>query len=211
MVSHHPRVKATLARALLTRSPAHAEGSGAKATLTLALLRLLIGWLATRAGPKPEVALRHACDACWLAIGFFGLLRRSELFAMTPADITDLPGGGVSVWIARSKADQLGRGVSVCLAECTESGVPIGRIVRRFREAHAWAGGKASDPLFPRWGRTGPAFGHSMAKGVFTSRLRELLGAAQSEFPQLGLRLELFSAHSLHRGGAIAMVWQRRG
>ena len=70
-VSHHARVKATLARALRTRSPAHTEGSGVKAPLTLALLRLLIGWLATRAGPKPEVALRYVCDACWLAIGFF--------------------------------------------------------------------------------------------------------------------------------------------
>jgi hypothetical protein len=53
--------------------------------------------------------MRHASDACWLVIGFFGLLRRAELFALTPADIADLP-SGVSVWIACSKADQLGRG-----------------------------------------------------------------------------------------------------
>ncbi len=45
-----------------------------------------------------------------------------------------------------------------------------------------------------------------MAKGVVTARLRELLRALQAEFPQLGLRTELFSARSLRRGGAIAMA-----
>jgi hypothetical protein len=110
-VSHHPRVNATLARALCTRSPAQADGSAAKAPRTLGLL---IGWLAARAGSHPETALRHASDACWLVIRFFGLLRSAELFALTPANITDLPGGGVSVWIARSKADQSGRGATVC-------------------------------------------------------------------------------------------------
>jgi hypothetical protein len=92
------------------------------------------------------------------------------------------------------------------LAECTESGVPIGKVVRRFLKAHSRAGSSVSNPLFPRWERAGPAFGHSMAKGVFTARLRELRQALQSEFPQLGLWTELFSAHSLRRGGAIAMA-----
>ncbi len=91
------------------------------------------------------------------------------------------------------------------MAECTESGVPIGKVVRRFREAHSRAGGSVSDPLFLRWGRAGPVFRHSMAKRVVTARLREL----QVEFPQLGLRTEPFSAHSLRRGGAIVMAEAR--
>ena len=181
-VSHHPRVKATLARALRTRSPAHADGSATKAPLLLGLLRLLIGWLAARAGPQPETALRHASDACWQVIGFLwvaapcGVVRADTGRHFRPL------GEGVSVWIARSKAVQLGREVMVSLVECTERGVPIGKIARRFWEVHSRAGGSVADPLFPRWGRTGPAFGHSLVKGAFTARLRELCGRCRRSF-----------------------------
>lgn len=43
-----------------------------------------------------------------------------------------------------------------------------------------------------------------MAKSAFSDRLRQLLAAANEEAPQLNIRLELFAAHSLRRGGAIA-------
>ncbi|GFR43443.1 hypothetical protein Agub_g4525 [Astrephomene gubernaculifera] len=93
-ISSHPRVHITLRRALQSRAPSRPEDHGAKAPLTLGILRLLVGWLAARAVARPEVAARSAADVCWLVVGFFGLLRCSELFALTPADIKELPGGG---------------------------------------------------------------------------------------------------------------------
>jgi hypothetical protein len=68
--------------------------------------------------------------------------------------------------------------VRAYLAERTESGVPIGKVVRKFRQAHSRAGGSVSDPLFLRWGRTGPAFGRSLAKGVFNGEVARAAAAA---------------------------------
>ncbi|PKB41417.1 site-specific integrase [Pseudonocardia alni] len=54
-------------------------------------------------------------DAAALLIGFTGALRRSELAALTVADVAFHPVDGLHVHIARSKTDQTGRGATVVL------------------------------------------------------------------------------------------------
>ena len=56
-----------------------------------------------------------ARDAAALLIGFTGALRRSELAALTVADVSFHPVDGLHVHIARSKTDQTGRGATVVL------------------------------------------------------------------------------------------------
>ena len=51
-----------------------------------------------------------------LLLGFGAALRRSELVALTLADVTAMPGRGVQLRIRRSKTDQQGRGDLVAVA-----------------------------------------------------------------------------------------------
>ena len=61
-------------------------------------------------------------------------MRRSELVGLNVGDVTVNAGGGVLLAVRKSKSDQTGQGESVCLAELTRSGVPVGCIVRRHLE-----------------------------------------------------------------------------
>ncbi|ANY10643.1 hypothetical protein AFB00_30010 (plasmid) [Pseudonocardia sp. HH130630-07] len=63
-----------------------------------------------------------ARDAAALLIGLTGALRRSELAALTAADVTFHPVDGLHVHITRSKTDQTGRGATVVLPYGTRAG-----------------------------------------------------------------------------------------
>ncbi|PNH01051.1 hypothetical protein TSOC_013088 [Tetrabaena socialis] len=200
----HPRMRAALRRALRERQQPSRDGGSVKAPATVGVLRLAVGWLWQDAQRQPGNAPQNACDACLIVVGFFGVLRRSELHALILADVTGLPGEGVNIVIRRCKTDQQGRGALVVLAESSGSGVSIGRIVWRHAVLLAQRGFGPASPLFP-WHAAGPAGAAvAMAKGAFTAGLRGLFVRLLGEFPNLQLRLELFSAHSLRRGGAIA-------
>ncbi|PNW87911.1 hypothetical protein CHLRE_01g006766v5 [Chlamydomonas reinhardtii] len=54
----------------------------------------------------------RAQDSCWLVLGFFGMLRRSELAGLQLRDVREVPGGGVELFIRRSKTDQRGCGAA---------------------------------------------------------------------------------------------------
>ncbi len=125
------------------------------------------------------------------------MLRRSELAALTVGSIKELAGGGIGVQVARSKMDQQGAGVLVCLAEWTASGVPIGKIVRRHL---GFTGERSSEtPLFMRGART-----VAWERASFTNRLRWLIKELQQALPSLSGDVTSLSAHSLRRGGATA-------
>ena len=98
--------------------------------LNLMLVCLFITWAAARyvKGSVEGKLSAHAVPmkpAGWSSAfgGFCGV--HSELFALTPADLSQVPVGGVSVWLARSKGDQLGKGTAVFLGERTSSGIPV--------------------------------------------------------------------------------------
>jgi integrase len=74
------------------------------------LLRRL---LATRPLSDTPIGAR---DRAMLLLGFGAALRRSELVALTLADVTVVPGRGVQLRIRRSKTDQQGKGDLVAVA-----------------------------------------------------------------------------------------------
>ncbi|MEV1294845.1 hypothetical protein [Pseudonocardia sp. NPDC049635] len=82
-------------------------------------LRTVLGGLGFGTWPAGLIAAR---DAAALLIGFTGALRRSELAALTVADLRFHPVDGLHVRIARSKTDQTGRGATVVLPYGTRPG-----------------------------------------------------------------------------------------
>ncbi|ALL79989.1 hypothetical protein AD006_32450 (plasmid) [Pseudonocardia sp. EC080610-09] len=75
-------------------------------------LRTVLADMGFGTWPAGLIAAR---DAAALLIGFTGALRRSELAALTIADVTFHPLDGLHVRITRSKTDQTGRGATVVL------------------------------------------------------------------------------------------------
>eukprot|EP00198_Chlamydomonas_reinhardtii_P001834 XP_001691170.1 predicted protein [Chlamydomonas reinhardtii] len=144
LISQHPLVRRTMAT--LQRG---SGGSQQKAPLPISLLRRLIAWLAQTAGLQPNRAEECSRDACWLALGFFGMLRRSELAGLALADVSQQKAEGpVTLTVRRSKTDQQGLGAQVQLAATTQgSKVPIGRIVSRLRRGGATTAANAGVPL----------------------------------------------------------------
>ena len=132
-IRQDPMVQRTLAQALRARVGVMAAGPKAKAGMPVSMLRILIDWLAAKVQVAPGDSAEREQDACWLVLGFFGMLRRSELAGLQVGDVRELPGGGLAVAIRRSKTDQLGVGAVVHLADVSGSGVRIGQLVARQR------------------------------------------------------------------------------
>jgi integrase len=93
----------------ITRS----RGLRPKRQATPAVPDLLRPLLATRPGADQPLGAR---DRAMLLLGFAAALRRSELVALTLADVTAVPGRGLLLTIGRSKTDQQGRGEPVAVA-----------------------------------------------------------------------------------------------
>ena len=85
--------------------------------------------------------LRGRRDAALLALGFAGAFRRSELVAMTVADLVDAP-DGYRVMIRRSKTDQEGAGQEIA--------IPRGCRIEPVKLVQAWlqAAGITEGPVF---------------------------------------------------------------
>jgi site-specific recombinase XerD len=95
--------------------------------------------------------LKGKRDRALLALGFAGAFRRSELVALTVADMEVVP-DGMRVLIRRSKTDQEGEGREVC--------IPNGEAVRPVEAVQAWLrdAGISDGPVFravDRYGRVG--------------------------------------------------------
>jgi hypothetical protein len=202
-----PEVKAALSgalRALPYRSGGGGSAPAVKSALPLPVCRALVGYLAKRADEAPAEADECALDACWLVLGFFGLLRRSELLGIQVGHVRELGAdGGIELFLPRSKTDQRGEGAFVALASVSGSGVPISRIVRRFLGVARRRGAPVTAPLLARLVGTS-GWGQGLGKAEFSRRLRQRLIELQERVPQLHLDLRSLSSHSLRKGGATA-------
>lgn len=130
--------------------------------------------------------LRGQRDAALLALGFSGAFRRSELVALTVADLVEAP-DGFRVMIRKSKGDQEGAGQEIA--------VPRGCRIEPVRLVQAWlkAAGITEGYVFRPVAKGGrvlnePLTGHSAAAIV-----KRYAGLA-------GLDAAVFAAHSLRSG-----------
>jgi site-specific recombinase XerD len=136
-------------------------------------------------GLAPDT-LRGKRDRALLLLGFAAALRRSELVALTVADLVEVQ-GGLRVQIRRSKTDQEGQGHEVA--------VPAGGKLRVAEAVREWldAAGISEGPVF-RSVRKGGGVGG----GALTHQAVVLTVKAYAE--RAGLDPAQFSGHSLRSG-----------
>jgi site-specific recombinase XerD len=139
--------------------------------------------------------LKSTRDRALILLGFAGAFRRSELIALTVADV-QCTSDGLIVKLQRSKTDQEGGGES--------KGIPYGSTPATcpVRALRAWldASGLVEGPVFrpiDRWGRIQPRplSGHAVAEVV-----KQL--AARSGYDEAA-----FSGHSLRAGLAAGVAY----
>ena len=106
--------------------------------------------------------------------------------------------------IRSSKTDQQGLGASVCLAESSNSGFPVGSFVRYHLEGARAAGAGADQPLVSRGAKWPGGSGLGWRREAFTQRLRSMLLEMAATRILLPGEVARLSAHSLRRGGATA-------
>lgn len=105
-------------------------------------LRTLLSGMEFGTWPDGLTATR---DAFVLLAGFAGALRRSELAALTLADLVFHPADGMHLRIRRSKTDQDARGATVVLPYGTQPGTcPPCAVLRWLRLLEAAPGGRAA-------------------------------------------------------------------
>ena len=125
-------------------------------------------------------------DRALLLLGFAGAFRRSELMALTVADLSEVD-GGMRVIIRRSKTDQEGQGQEIA--------IPAGGKLRPVEAVQAWlaASGITEGPVF-----------RPIAKGGRVARAalsdRSVANIVKAHAARAGLDPIEFSGHSLRSG-----------
>jgi site-specific recombinase XerD len=125
-------------------------------------------------------------DRALMLLGFAGAFRRSELVALTVADLIEAP-GGVRVTIRRSKTDQESAGQEIA--------VPAGGKLRAVEAVKAWlsASGITSGPVFRSVNRGG-----RVLPDALTDRSVALIVKNYAE--RAGLDPAAYAGHSLRAG-----------
>ena len=125
-------------------------------------------------------------DRALIALGFAGAFRRSELVALTVADLIDAP-GGMRVVIRRSKTDQEGAGQEIA--------IPAGGKLRPVEAVKEWlaASGITSGPIFRPVSRCG-----RIRDAALTDRSVAVIVKHYAQ--RAGLDPAMYAGHSLRAG-----------
>ena len=124
-------------------------------------------------------------DKALILIGFAAALRRSELVALTVADV-ERPPDGIVLHISRSKTDQEGQGAQIA--------VPTGRKLKPVEALDAWleAAAITQGPIFRRVMKGG-RLGHALTTQSVALIVKRWAKAARVDS-------DSFSGHSLRAG-----------
>ena len=202
--------KTLLATVKTTQGPAGLPAG--KQGLTKPMLRLLITYLHNQAKAEPSTAELLLRDECVVLLGFYGMLRRSEIVALTLEDVRtgtadDKP--YVELHIKKSKTDRGRVGATVTITGNTSDGINILKPLTRYLEARAEHAPSQTSPLFTAWDldsltcKAATALtGQALAK-----RLQLHLKALKAKYPNIQVNPCSYGMHSLRRGGVIA-AWE---
>jgi integrase len=130
--------------------------------------------------------LRGFRDRALLLLGFAGAFRRSELAALTVADLEPNE-AGLRVTVRRSKTDQEGKGQTVAILAGTRL-KPVDAVSRWLEAA-----GISEGPLF----RAIDRHGNVLPEPLSTRSIAEIV---KKYARRIGLDADQFSAHSLRAG-----------
>lgn len=181
-----------------------------KVGLSRDLLRLLLGYLSALANQDTGMAAIYLRDQAWLALGYFGMLRRSEIIALTMGDLQVMTSGRgplhIELRIPRSKTDRIGQGATITIAATSKDNIPILSIVQRWYNQRTHAGARPQDPLFTAWDLDSVSPSQAPLKNgqALAKRLTHYLLALKSKYPALAVNPSDYGMHSLRRGGVLA-------
>ena len=184
-----------------------------KVGMTKPLLRLLVKYLAVKRDTSdPGERRLHVRDLVWVLLGFYGMLRRSELIALTMDDIQVGSEDGrsfVEMTIRRSKTDQRGAGALVTISGISTDQITISDYVQLWLAHRTNMGATPSDPLFPAWNLDSRGLSNLPIKTgqALAARLKLHLTSLVQSHPGISVNPEAYGMHSLRRGGVMA-AWQ---
>ena len=180
-----------------------------KKGMTKENLGLLIAYAAHQARSHPHMASLYHRDIAMMVIGFFGLLRRSELIALRMGEVS-FPGINgkkhTRLHIRKSKTDPAGVGAEILISGSTKDGWTLHDKIRRFYNLRLEMGAQPEDPFLVRWDLDRFSLSkHALQTGqALASRLKSLIRGLRDTIPGLNINPEAYGMHSLRRGGTVA-------
>lgn len=174
------------------------------------LLRLLIGYLAEQGRQDPAKQALYLRDTTWLVMGYFGMLRRSEIIGIRMKDITFITKSGapshVDVFIHRSKTDRVGHGATITLTATTKDDIHIYDLIARWHNLMTDLGAQPSGPLFSSWDldQWTPSLTPLKNGQALAKRLQTYLSQLKNRYTGLRVNPQSYGMHSLRRGGVQA-------
>lgn len=200
--------KELLATVKATQGPAGLPAG--KQGLTKGILRLLICYLHNQQKSQPAMKALLLRDECAILLGYYGMMRRSEIAALTLSDIRvgqNKAGKYIEVHIARSKTDRGRVGATVCIVGSTHDGIDIVGPLSRHIQTRSQS--NPESPLFTAWNLDAmtchPTKG--LSTQAFSRRLQQHLTALKAKYPDLPVHPKSYGMHSLRRGGVMA-AWK---
>jgi len=167
-----------------------------------------------RSQEKAQLQMKELYVRDWaiFALGFYGLFRRSELIALTMADITLVtnPTPYIAITVRKSKTDKVGAGAVIYVSAVTRDGLRIADGIRNLLELRRASGAGPTDPLFPAWDLDARRLYKStpLSNGqALAQRLQKYLKSLLSTHPDLAINPSSYGMHSLRRGVVVA-AWK---
>jgi integrase len=189
-----------------------------KQGLTKPMLKLLLKYLHNQGSATPHMAELLLRDECIVLLGFYGMLRRSEIIELTLDDVRTGTADGkpyVELNIKKSKTDRGRVGATVTITGYTRDGVDIISPLHRYIELRARYRPSSTSPLFTAWdldsltsSATKKLTGQALAK-----RLQLHLLALKAKYPAIQVNPKSYGMHSLRRAGSLlpgSQVWTLR-
>lgn len=202
----NPNIRSLLQAVAVDQGPAGQPTP--KLGMSTDTLRAVLSAAESMQGQHPSMAPLFIRDAAFIYLGFFGMLRRSELISLKLGDVQcfSTPTPHITVRIPFSKADQTGKGAIVTIPATTDNFDIMGPVSRHMVQMYR-QGAKASSPFLPAWDTgsnclrvsTPIQSGEALAK-----RLRIYITSAVASTPGLVADPSSYGMHSLRRGGVMA-------
>lgn len=184
-----------------------------KTGMSKPLLKLLMAHLGqhARANPGQESHLLYR-DIAWLMVGFYGLLRRSEIVALQMQDVQFFPQAHtpyLRLKVRKSKTDPNHKGAWVYIAAKDKDNIPVLDKIKRWydiRIASLGDGYTGSAPLFTAWDYQSQSMSQRGLRSgeALATRLRAHLQSLKTKYPVLSINPVSYGMHSLRRGGTVA-------
>jgi integrase len=185
-----------------------------KTGMTKAILHLLLKHIHTQRTTDPLMRHLYLRDFCWVLLGFFGMLRRSEIIALQIGDVSIAQQANslapyIEVTIRRSKNDRRGEGATVTIAGVSRDGLRIAQTLQEWLALRQRQGASPTDPLFTTWDLDRYYISTQAITNAETlnKRLRHYLSALIAHYPDLPVNPRTYGMHSLRRGGVMA-AWK---